>query len=112
MAYILEPQNEIKTMVPLKKTGDWAVPRSDQNGLVWKIILPQNCVLSLFLKIKRDNSAQLSCNWDINNFENGRPSQKFWKWKWKTTSKGLKLEDNPIFLEKEDDLKNKGTIKN
>ena len=52
MAYILEPQNEIKTMVPLKKTGDWAVPRSDQNGLVWKIILPQNCVLSLFLNQK------------------------------------------------------------
>ena len=98
-------------MVIKKKLGIELCQDQIKMGLFEKSFCPK-IVFYPFFKIKRDNSAQLSCNWDINNFENGRPSQKFWKWKWKTTSKGLKLEDNPIFLEKEDDLKNKGTIKN
>ena len=46
----------------------------------------------------------------LKNFENGRRPKKFWKWE--TTSKDLKMEDDLIFMEKEDDLKNKWTIKN
>ena len=46
----------------------------------------------------------------LKKFENGRRPQKFWKWE--TTSKDLKVEDDLIFMEKEDNLKNKESIKN
>ena len=59
---------------------------------------------------------------DIKKFVNGRRPQKIWKWKmtskdlkmednikffwkWKTTWKKFKMEDDQFFFENEDDLK-------
>ena len=83
--------------------------RSTKNKVVFYI-----AEISILKKIN-DLVFYLKMEWTKNmedylqNFENVRQPQNFWKCK--TTSKDLKMEDD-LFLEKEDNLKSKGTIKN